>query len=210
MVNIRVSIVEDISDIREALCALIEQTAGFSLISSYVGGEEAVTALIRLQPDIVIMDINLPGMTGIECVRQVRNTVPHIQFMMFTVYDNDEQIFSALAAGATGYLLKKAPAHKIIEALRELYDGGSPMSASIARRVIGTFQARPPAHSTPDLGLTPREQEILDLLAKGLLYKEISDQLGTTTGTVKQQIHKIYEKLQVQNRTEAINKVFPK
>jgi DNA-binding NarL/FixJ family response regulator len=210
MVNIRVSIVEDISDIREALCALIEQTAGFSLISSYVGGEEAVTALIRLQPDIVIMDINLPGMTGIECVRQVRNAVPHIQFMMFTVYDNDEQIFSALAAGATGYLLKKSPAHKIIEALRELYDGGSPMSASIARRVIGTFQARPPAHSTPDLGLTPREQEILDLLAKGLLYKEISDQLGTTTGTVKQQIHKIYEKLQVQNRTEAINKVFPK
>jgi DNA-binding NarL/FixJ family response regulator len=210
MVNIRVSIVEDISDIREALCTLIEQTTGFSLLSAHVGGEEAVTNLIRLQPDIVIMDINLPGMTGIECVRQVRNAVPHIQFMMFTVYDNDEQIFSALAAGATGYLLKKAPAHKIIEALRELYDGGSPMSASIARRVIGTFQKKPPASSSPDLGLTSREQEILDLLAKGLLYKEISDQLGTTTGTVKQQIHKIYEKLQVQNRTEAINKVFPK
>jgi len=210
MVNIRVSVVEDIPDIREALRLLIEQSPGFTFVSAYEEGEESVPGLLREKPDIVIMDINLPGMTGIECVRQIRNAAPVIQFMMFTVYENDEQIFSALAAGATGYLLKKAPPHKILEALRDLYDGGSPMSAAIARRVIVSFR-KPPALNLPaDFGLTPREQEILDLLSRGLLYKEISDQLGTTTGTVKQQIHKIYEKLQVQNRTEALNKVYPK
>ena len=162
------------------------------------------------QPDLVIMDINLPGMTGIECIKRLKPKFPALQFIMFTVFEDSEQVFEALTAGASGYLLKKTPPERIISALKELHEGGAPMSTGIARKVISTLQERavPQQKSLPnDFRLSPREYEILDLLAKGLFYKEIASQLSITTGTVRQHIHKIYEKLHVQNRTEALNKL---
>ena len=172
-------------------------------------GEEALQKLPEIMPDIVIMDINLPGMNGIECIRQVKDKSPGTQFMMFTVYENDDKVFEALKAGASGYLLKNTGLLQIAESVKELHEGGSPMSANIARKMVNLF--RDTDKKTPFLDLlSTREKEILQLLAKGLLYKEIAEQLNITTGTVRIHIHKIYEKLHVQNRTEAINKAFGK
>ncbi|MDJ1466469.1 response regulator transcription factor [Xanthocytophaga flava] len=206
METIRISVVEDISEIREGIRFVINQTPGFECVSVYENAEDAAAALPALRPDIVVMDINLPGMSGIDCIRKVRAVTSHIQFMMFTVFEEGEQVFEALSAGASGYLLKKTPPHKIIEALQELHEGGSPMSASIARKIVNSFQKTPPLEESQKL--SAREKEILDHLAKGLLYKEIASKLSISTGTVRQHIHNIYEKLHVQNRTEAINKVF--
>jgi DNA-binding NarL/FixJ family response regulator len=157
----------------------------------------------------VIMDINLPGMSGIECIRLVKKKTPNTQFMMFTVYENDEKVFEALKAGASGYLLKNTGLLQITESLTELFNGGSPMSSNIARKLVTVFRAQH-TEAEPVEALSKRENEILQLLSKGLLYKEIADQLSISTGTVRQHIHKIYEKLHVQNRTEAINKAFGK
>jgi DNA-binding NarL/FixJ family response regulator len=155
------------------------------------------------------MDINLPGMSGIDCIKLVKPQCADTQFMIFTIYENDENIFNALEAGASGYLLKKSSMPQIAEALKELSHGGSPMSAQIARRLVQRYQKdNNPAQE--DEGLSSREKEIIQLLSTGLLYKEIADRLGITTGTVKQHIHRIYEKLHVSNKTEAINKVFKK
>jgi DNA-binding NarL/FixJ family response regulator len=162
-----------------------------------------------LQPDIVIMDINLPGINGIECIRKIKNKTPRTQFMMFTVYENDEKVFEALKAGASGYLLKNTGLVQLIEALQELHNGGSPMSANIARKLVTVFREKESSETAVE-ALSKRETEILHLLSKGLLYKEIADQLGISVSTVRQHIHKIYEKLHVQNRTEAINKAFGK
>lgn len=212
MQNIKVTIVEDITDIREGLKYVIDYTEGFECLAVYGDAESAIIGLKKHQPDIVLMDIHLPQMSGIQCVSFLKGQFPTMQFLMFSVFENDENIFEALKAGASGYILKKTPPHKVLEAICELADGGSPMSASIARRVISHFQK--PQNATGDAShnqlLTSREQEILELLSKGFFYKEIADKLGTSTGTVRQQIHKIYEKLHVQNRTEALNKVFGK
>ena len=210
MSAIKVSIVEDQEDIREGMRFLINQTSEFSCLSVYRDAEDAVTGLSMQQPDLVIMDINLPGMTGIECIRRLKPKFPAMQFIMFTVFEDSEQVFEALTSGASGYLLKKTPPERIISALKELHEGGAPMSTGIARKVIGILQERTiPQQKNPvnDFRLSPREYEILDLLAKGLFYKEIASQLLITTGTVRQHIHKIYEKLHVQNRTEALNKL---
>jgi DNA-binding NarL/FixJ family response regulator len=153
------------------------------------------------------MDINLPGINGIECIREIKKKIPQTQFMMFTVYENDEKVFEALKAGASGYLLKNTGLVQLIEALKELHNGGSPMSANIARKLVNVFRLQE-AETEQLEKLSHRENEILQLLANGLLYKEISDQLSISTSTVRQHIHKIYEKLHVQNRTEAINKAF--
>jgi DNA-binding NarL/FixJ family response regulator len=206
METIRVCVVEDIPEIREGVRFVINQTPGFECTSVFENAEDAVSGLPGLKPHIVVMDINLPGMSGIECIRRVKAGAPHTQFVMFTVFEDSEQVFEALAAGASGYLLKKTPPHKIIEALHELHEGGSPMSASIARKVVTSFQKQPPREESHNLSV--REKEILDWLSKGLLYKEIADKLSISTGTVRQHIHNIYEKLHVQNRTEAINKVY--
>jgi DNA-binding NarL/FixJ family response regulator len=155
------------------------------------------------------MDISLPGMNGIECIRQVKDKTPSTQFMMFTVYENDEKVFEALKAGASGYLLKNTGLVQLVESLKELHDGGSPMSANIARKLVTLFRDGQKETANLDV-LSKRENEILQLLAKGLLYKEIADQLSISTHTVRQHIHKIYDKLHVQNRTEAINKAFGK
>jgi DNA-binding NarL/FixJ family response regulator len=200
---IKVSIVEDIPELRNGLLGLLQWDDRFEALSSHNDAESAIDPIIALQPDIVVMDINLPGITGIECIRKIKKDCPHTQFIMFTIYEDDEHLFDALEAGASGYILKKASHQKILDSIEELYNGGAPMSTPIARKVINRFK-KP---ETPDMSnITEREKEVLTLLSKGLLYKEIGEQLHITTGTVKQHIHKIYEKLHVQNKTEAINK----
>jgi DNA-binding NarL/FixJ family response regulator len=209
MAKIKVVIVEDLQEVVEGLTAFLQQDDLLQLIASFRTAEAAALELPLLNPDIVIMDINLPGMTGIECVRQVKKVAPSIQFMMFTVYENNDQVFEALKAGASGYLLKKTPPLQIIESVKELYQGGSPMSAAIARKLVTVFLTQNTVPTSAEAAvLTPRETEVLHLIAKGLLYKEIAEQLGISFHTVRQHIGKIYEKLHVQNKTEAINKVF--
>lgn len=207
--SISIAIVEDLDVVRNGLKDFISLSTDFLIVGSFKTGEEALQKLPEIKPDIVIMDINLPGMNGIECIRQVKDKSPLTQFMMFTVYENDEKVFEALKAGASGYLLKNTGLLQIAESVQELHEGGSPMSANIARKMVNLF--RDTDKKTPFLDLlSNREKEILQLLAKGLLYKEIAEQLNITTGTVRIHIHKIYEKLHVQNRTEAINKAFGK
>jgi len=208
--SISIAIVEDLDVVRNGLKDFISLSTDFLVVGSYKSGEEALQKLPETKPDIVIMDINLPGMNGIECIRQVKDKSPGTQFMMFTVYENDEKVFEALKAGASGYLLKNTGLLQIAESVKELHEGGSPMSANIARKMVNLVRGDADK-KTPFLDLlSPREKEILQLLAKGLLYKEIAEQLTITTGTVRIHIHKIYEKLHVQNRTEAINKAFGK
>ena len=207
--SISIAIVEDLDVVRNGLKDFISLSTDFIVIGSFKTGEEALEHLPEIKPDIVIMDINLPGMNGIECIRQVKDKSPGTQFMMFTVYENDDKVFEALKAGASGYLLKNTGLLQIAESVKELHEGGSPMSANIARKMVNLFRDNDKKNPFLDL-LSNREKEILQLLAKGLLYKEIAEQLHITTGTVRIHIHKIYEKLHVQNRTEAINKAFGK
>jgi len=206
---ISLAIVEDLVEVREGLKQFISLNPEFTILNTFQTAEEALYDIPRLNPDIVIMDINLPGMSGIECIRQIKKKASRTQFMMFTVYENDEKVFEALKAGASGYLLKNTGLLQLIEALKELHNGGSPMSANIARKLVTLFRDEH-EDAEPTRGLSKRENEILQLLSKGLLYKEIADQLGISVNTVRQHIHKIYEKLHVQNRTEAINKAFGK
>ena len=207
--SISIAIVEDLDVVRNGLKDFISLSTDFLVVGAFKTGEEAFEHLPEIRPDIVIMDINLPGMNGIECIRQVKDKSPATQFMMFTVYENDDKVFEALKAGASGYLLKNTGLLHIAESVKELHEGGSPMSANIARKMVNLFRDNDKKNPFLDL-LSNREKEILQLLAKGLLYKEIAEQLGITTGTVRIHIHKIYEKLHVQNRTEAINKAFGK
>jgi len=209
MNQISVSIVEDLNEVRDALQRLINQSEKFCFVESFNNAEQAEKKIPSHPPDIVIMDINLPGMNGIECICRIKEQCPGTQFMMFTIYEDDEKVFEALKAGAHGYLLKKTSREKLLEALEELHNGGSPMSTNIARKVIETFEKK----NQPVEGLsvlTNKERIVVDLLAKGFLYKEIANQLNLTRHTIKQHIHHIYEKLHVHNRTEAINKAFPR
>jgi DNA-binding NarL/FixJ family response regulator len=207
--NISIAIVEDLDEVREGLANFISLNPDFLVTGAFSSAEDALKKIPAIQPDIVIMDINLPGKDGIQCIRELKNETPHTQFMMFTVYENDERVFEALKAGAASYLLKNTGLTQLTEALKELFHGGSPMSASIARKLISHFHNEHLQNNSINT-LTQRENEILLLLAKGLLYKEIAEKLSIAVNTVRQHIHKIYEKLHVQNRTEAINKAFGK
>jgi DNA-binding NarL/FixJ family response regulator len=203
--RIRVSIVEDNARLRGSLAKLIELSPGFECVSEHVSGEDALAALPKLKPEVVLMDINLPGMNGVECVRQLKPLLPTVQVMMLTVYENTELIFQALSAGATGYLLKQTPPAELLDAVREVYGGGSPMTGHIARKVVASFQRS--ASSTREMeSLTPREKQVLDYLAKGFLYKEIAEAMSISYDTVHTHIRKIYEKLHVRSRTEAVAK----
>ena len=206
---ITVSIVEDLDEVRQALERLIGQSEKFYLAGSFNNAEQAEKNVPLQPPDIVIMDINLPGISGIECVKRIKEKCNDTQFIMFTIYEEDEKVFEALKAGAHGYLLKKTSKEKLLEALEELHNGGSPMSTNIARKVIEAFEKKDRPAEEVD-SLTNKEKQILHLLAKGFLYKEIANQLHSTRNTIKQHIHHIYEKLHVQNRTEALNKAFPR
>ncbi len=209
MTPIKVVIVEDLEEVVEGLTAFMQHDEALQLLGTYRTAEAALLEVPLLKPDIILMDINLPGISGIECVARIKQLLPALQIMMFTVYENNEQVFEALKAGASGYLLKKTAPAQIISSIKELYEGGSPMSASIARKLVAYFQDKQ-QHSRPAAAalLTNRELEVLDYLSRGLLYKEIADQLHISFHTVRQHIGNIYSKLHVQNKTEAINKVY--
>lgn len=212
--EIAVCIVDDNKDIRSALEQIILMSDGYTLLGSFANAEDALSNIPLLRPDVVLMDINLgEGDNGIDCVRQLKSEYPEILFMMCTVYEDDEKIFEALSAGASGYILKKTAPHKMLEAIRELQEGGSPMSSQIARKVVAAFQhPKAPSGASSENAtlsiLSNREKEILELLAKGLLYKEIAAHLFISQETVRKHVYHIYEKLHVNNRVEAINKFF--
>jgi DNA-binding NarL/FixJ family response regulator len=201
--SISVSIVEDDPGVRNTLAKLIDSSAGFRCLSQHPSAESALRELPKQNPEVVLMDINLPGLSGVECVRRLKPALPRAQIIMLTVYQNTEHIFNALAAGATGYLLKQTPPTELLAAIRDVQGGGSPMSSHIARKIVQSFQKPAPANRGLE-SLTPREAEVLDYLAKGFLYKEIADALKISYDTVHAHIRKIYEKLQVRSRTEAV------
>lgn len=207
--NKSVAIVEDNNDIRFALEQIIETSDDYTLAGSCINGEEALIKLPILNPKVVLMDIGLGGISGIEVVRELKATHPEILFMMCTIYDEDEKIFEALSAGASGYILKKTSPSKLLEGIKELIEGGAPMSSQIARKVVAAFQSKPAAAVGTSLDvLSKRENEILEMLSTGLLYKEISDKLTISSETVRKHVYHIYEKLHVGNRIEAVNKYF--
>ena len=205
---ITVSIVEDNDKLRGTLAKVIGRAEGFRAAGDYGSAEDALAGLPKVRPDVVLMDINLPGMNGVECVRRLKALLPQTQVMMLTVYEDTENIFNALAAGAGGYMLKRTPTKELLEAIREVQRGGSPMTTHIARLVVQSFQK--PAAAAPAGGdlaeLSEREQQVLDLLAQGLIYKEIAEKLNIAYETVHTYIRRIYEKLQVRTRTEAVAK----
>ena len=205
---LRVSVVEDDSDIRAMLREVFSTTDGFRLLNVFRSAELALADKTTERPDVMVVDINLPGMDGIECVRQLSQRSPGTQFLMYTVYDDDKRIFEALRLGASGFLLKNSTPDEIVAAVRGMHDGGAPMSAAIARRVVDHFKQRPSAVPIAEAQLGERETEVLKLLAEGMLYKEIAERLGIAVGTVKNHVFRIYAKLQVQNRTEATNRYF--
>ena len=207
--QIKVAIIEDLKEVALELQASINEQADMSCTQVYFNAEDAMAFIVQNQPDVVITDIKLPNASGIEAIVNIKARVDGCLFCMFTVFEDDEKIFNSLRAGATGYILKNDHTDKIIDSIRDLANGGSPMSPSIARKVINSFN-KPivPVDNVITKKLTNRENQLLKHLAKGLLYKEIATELSITTGTVKQHIHKIYDKLHVNNRTEAINKYY--
>ena len=204
MPHIKVVIIEDEEDINQGLNHLIRLSSGFEC-RAYLNAEDAIRGIAKHAADVVLMDINLPGMNGIECTRLLKQYHPEMQIMMCTVYEDDENIFKAIAAGASGYILKRTEPGKLIESIRDLYNGGAPMSSQIARRVISSMQCV--QKTLQDSLLSDREKEVLDLLAKGFRNKEVAEQLYISISTVKSHVHKIYEKLHVTSRIEAVNKI---
>lgn len=204
---IKVSLVDDEADLRENIAGYVGAAKGFRCIGLHSNAREALANIPKEKPDVVLMDINLGGMSGIECVRLLKPQIPETQVVMLTVFEDTEKIFSALAAGASGYLLKRMPPAKLLEAIQEVHEGGSPMSAPIARKVVQSLQPALAAPSAPDtLTLSPRERDVLDGLAEGQAYKQIADKLGVSIHTVRNYIRRIYEKLHVCSRTEAVAK----
>ena len=202
---IAVSIVEDNDKLRGTLARVLNRTEDFKCVSDYGSAEDAMKQLPQVRPDVVLMDINLPGMNGVECVRQLKQLLPQTQVMMLTVYEDTENIFNALTAGASGYMLKRTSTKELLEAIQEVHRGGSPMTMHIARKVVQSFQ-RTTATAPSGDNLSEREQQVLDLLSQGLMYKEIADKLEISYETVHTYIRRIYEKLQVRTRTEAVTK----
>jgi DNA-binding NarL/FixJ family response regulator len=204
-VSIGISIVEDDAPAREILMGWIKRSHTFHLVSNFGSAEHALAQLPKEKPGVVLMDINLPGISGIEGVRQLKLLMPDTQFVMLTVYENSDYLFNALAAGASGYLLKRTSREELMDALKDVFSGGSPMSSNIARKVVQSFRQ---AERGPDgvEDLTPREREVLQLLAAGDLYKEIGDHLGISIPTVNTHVRRIYEKLHVRSRGQAVAK----
>lgn len=207
---IRVAVIEDQKDTREMLAILINGSDGYKCVASYETGEEAINGIPALEPDVMLVDINLPGQSGIETVSKLKVLFPEMQFIMCTSLEDPDSIFNALQAGATGYLTKSTNPTKILDAITDAYTGGAPMSSQIARKVITFFQSKNDTVNKELDKLSAREQEILDYLSKGYRYKEIASLLFINIETVRKHIHNIYEKLQVNSRTDALNKVFPK
>jgi DNA-binding NarL/FixJ family response regulator len=204
--TVQVSLIEDDARLRGVFSRWLRETEGFRLLSEFADAESAMTALPNQSPEVVLVDINLPGLDGVECVRRLKPLMPNTQFMMVTVYEDAKRIVSALEAGAAGYLLKRASRNQLLDAIADLNRGGSPMSSSIARKVVQSFQRGPSAPPPESAQLAPREQQVLDLVARGYVTKEIADQLQLSIPTVKTYIRRIYEKLHVRSRGEAVAK----
>jgi len=203
---ISIAIIDDDDDVRDSLKFLIETTSGFECAGAFADAETGLEYLTANPADIVLMDIHLPGMDGIECVRQLKSIHPDMHFIMCTIFRDDNSVFNALKAGATGYLLKNDDPVKIVEAIHEIHAGGSPMTPQIARRIMESF--RKPVINDEIHLLTKRETEILSHLSKGFRNREIADKIFITTETVRKHLNNIYQKLHVQSRMEAVNKVF--
>lgn len=203
----RVAIVEDDDHLRVLFADWVRSVPHLKLVAECASAEAAIITLTGTPVDIVLMDINLPGQDGIECVRALKATRPATLFLMVTVYDDAQRIFQALAAGATGYLLKRATRAELLAAIEELLTGGSPMSSSIARKVVQSFQQLSQPNVSATASLSEREREVLELLAHGYVYKEIGDQLGITVPTVGTHVRHIYDKLHVQSRAQAVAKL---
>jgi DNA-binding NarL/FixJ family response regulator len=202
---IRISLVEDMQGVRERLAALLNGVPGMSCVAAFATGEDAVQNMLAAQPDVALVDVHLPGMSGIECVAKLKTQLPKLQILMLTRFEQSDLIFNSIRAGASGYLLKSTPPAELIHAVEQVHLGGAPMSMQIARKVVDHFrQIQQPASDVETL--TQREQEILELLAKGYYYKEISDSLGISYNTVRTHLQHIYEKLHVQSRTGAVLK----
>jgi len=198
-----VAIVEDDEEIRSNLMHLVSRASDFRLSGAYGSAEDALGGIPKGPPDVVLMDINLPGMSGIDCVRRLKAQLPQVQIVMLTIYEDGDQIFQSLRAGASGYLLKRTPGRKILESLRDVWTGGSPMNSHIARKLVQYFNQI----SQPDQELetlSAREREVLEHLARGRMYKEIADSLNISMDTVRKHLQSIYQKLHVHSRTEAV------
>ncbi|HUA38147.1 MAG TPA: response regulator transcription factor [Candidatus Sulfopaludibacter sp.] len=206
---IGVSIIEDDRRVRESLAVLINGADNLRCLSTHASGEEALQEVGRKQPDVVLMDINLPGISGIECVRKLKAQMPKLQILMLTMYEDDEKVFQSLVAGASGYLVKRTSPAELLRAIAEVYVGASPMSGKIARTVVEYFQ-KLKTDSPQQQYLSKREEEILNLLAKGYRYKEIADTLSISFETVRTHLKNIYDKLHVHSRTEAVVKYLRK
>ena len=205
---IRVALVEDDEGIRSSLASLIRRAPALRLAGDYPDAETALKEIPRRPPDVVLMDINLPGLNGVECVRQLKANVPEVQFLMLTVYEDSESLFNSLKAGASGYLLKRTASARLLEAIRDVHTGGSPMTPQLARRVVQFF-SRPAEGESPVSRLTPGEKEFLEQLANGYAYKEIADRMKISIDTVRSYVRTVYEKLHVHSRTEAALKYRP-
>lgn len=203
---VTVAIVEDNAEIREMLTRVVTKAPKLSFVGSFPNGELALQGLPALAPNVVIMDIQLPGMNGIDCTRQLRRLMPGTQVLVFTVFGDSEQVFKALEAGASGYLLKRTPRSEIVDSIEQVWEGGAPMSGEVARKVVESFRQPQPSKTAPNEALTPREEEVLSLLAKGYVTKEIADRLSISFDTVRFHLKHIYEKLHVRSRTEALIK----
>lgn len=204
---ITVSIVDDEKELRNSIMTFVNGSAGFKCVSAYTSAEDALERLPGDKPDVVLMDINLGGMSGIECVDKLKTALPDMQVLMLTVYEDTDKIFQALAAGASGYLLKRSSPTRLLQAIREIHAGGSPMSSSIARKVVASFRKSSQIDKDKkQTHLSPREEAVLDCLAKGLTYKQIADQLDISIDTIRTYLRRIYEKFHVQSRTEAVAK----
>ncbi len=206
--DVRVMVVEDDLEIRDLLRRILSDDASIRFIKAYPNGETFLKDFTGVEADVVVMDINMPGVNGIDCVARAKPLNPQVQFIISTVFENPNYIFQALCAGATGYLLKSLSAQELVPAIHEVVQGGSPMSPAIARLVVSSFQGQARA-SISDQQLTAKEREIVDGLAAGLMYKEIAEKGGISIGTVRVHIRNIYEKLQVSSRHDAVKKVYP-
>jgi DNA-binding NarL/FixJ family response regulator len=207
-VDITVCIVEDDLELRESVFNYLQDAPGFRCLGAYGSAEEALKEVPRQQPAVVLMDINLPVMNGIECVGKLKGLAPGVQVLMFTVYEDSDQVFEALVAGACGYMVKSTPPEKVLEAISEVHRGGSPMSSHIARKVVKYFHQVPPVSGIASL--SKREEEVLHHLSQGCLYKEIADRLSISIDTVRKHLNSIYGKLQVHSRTDAVVKYLRK
>jgi DNA-binding NarL/FixJ family response regulator len=205
VMQIKVSVVDDDDGIRTSLAALIHRAPNFKLVGDYADAETALKEIPRHPPDVVLMDINLPGMNGVECVRQIKALLPSVQVLMLTVYEDSDSLFNSLKAGASGYLLKRTASERLLEAVRDVHAGGSPMTPQLARRVVQFFSKASGGESSV-AKLTPGEKEFLDQLAKGYAYKEIADRMNISIDTVRSYVRTVYEKLHVHSRTEAVVK----